>query len=59
MGLKGRKRKGGNLFVDIGVPVVLASALKLMKSRSKKYGKVNKTAKKLKRKNKGKSRSRK
>lgn len=40
-----RQKKGGNMFVDIGVPAVLAGFLGLMKSRSKKYQKNNKTKK--------------
>ena len=42
---KTREKKGGNMFVDIGVPAVLAGFLGLMKSRSKKYQKNNKTKK--------------
>tara|TARA_Y100000591_G_C21831359_1_gene699817 strand:+ start:1160 stop:1336 length:177 start_codon:yes stop_codon:yes gene_type:complete len=40
-----RGKKGGNMFVDIGVPAVLLGALQFMKSRSKKYQKNNKTKK--------------
>lgn len=47
---KTREKKGGNMFVDIGVPAVLAGFLGLMKSRSKKYQKNNKTKKNKKKK---------
>lgn len=42
---KTRQKKGGNMFVDIGVPVVLAGVLGFMKSRNKKYTKKNRTKK--------------
>ena len=42
---KSRNKNGGNMFVDIGVPAVLAGFLGLMKSRNKKYQKNNKTKK--------------
>jgi len=49
-----RGKKGGNMFVDIGVPAVLLGALQFMKSRNKKYTKKNKTKKRNKNRNKNK-----
>jgi hypothetical protein len=49
---KTRQKKGGNMFVDIGVPAVLLGALQFMKSRNKKYRKNSKTKKVKKNKNK-------
>ena len=57
MPLKTKRRRGGSLFVDIGVPAILAGALKLMKSRNKKYSKTKKQSRKNRNKNRNKNKN--